>query len=84
MTKREKKIQVVKQMLSSCVNSGTSAFSFGNIPRNRFEGAKKSYAYDAKYDEVLALIDSENPRAAFVGMRLSQETGNEDIEEALV
>lgn len=58
MTKREKKIQVVKQMLSSCVNSGTSAFSFGNIPRNRFEGAKKSYAYDAKYDEVLALIDT--------------------------
>lgn len=58
MTKREKKIQVVKQMLSSCVTSSTSAFSFGNIPRNRFDGAKRNYAYDAKYDEVLALIDT--------------------------
>ena len=37
MGKRERKIQIVKEMLNSCVTTGTNAFTYGNIPRNRHE-----------------------------------------------
>ena len=58
MTKTEKKIQLVKQSLSSCVTSGTVCFTYGSIPKNRFNGAKKSYAFGVQYDEVIALVDT--------------------------
>lgn len=52
-----------------------------------FEGAISSLKNNLPSEVTKKRIHnkhSENPRAAFVGMRLSQETGNEDIEEALV
>jgi len=58
MTKDEKKIQVVKQMLSSCVSSSANEYTYGDIPRKRFNGARGSYAYGAQYEDVIALIDT--------------------------
>lgn len=59
MTKKEKQAEMFRDNINSCLRT-TSAeyFTYGNIPVNRFNGAKRSYANNADYNETIGLVDT--------------------------
>lgn len=52
----EEKINVVKRYLPKC-NSLYDCYTYGNIPRDKFNNACMSYAGHMEYEECLGLID---------------------------
>lgn len=60
MSKENERIRIVENKLGRCLANGSTAqyFTYGNIPKKRFEGAKRKYASSAEYNDVLGLIDT--------------------------
>ncbi len=58
MTLKEQIIKIISENLSECVNNSANYHIYGKIPRKKFDGARKSYATNVRYDDVLALIDT--------------------------
>ena len=56
MGKLEKKINLIKDYLPRC-NSVYSCYTYGSIPRAKFNNACLSYAGHVEYDKALGLID---------------------------
>lgn len=52
----EEKINVVKRYLQKC-NSVYNCYTYGNIPRDKFNNACMSYAGHMEYEECIGLID---------------------------
>ena len=73
MSKVEDKISVVESQLGLCVTSSASYYTYGNIPYKRFTGAKKNYAKDVRYDDVIGLVDTTILGGGERGMLLTLE-----------
>ena len=59
MRYEEKVCKIVQEEIRDCIKTSSAAcFLQGNIPVNRLNGAIRSYAYSAKPEEVVALIDT--------------------------
>ena len=52
----EEKVNVVKKYLPKC-NSLYSCYTYGNIPRDKFDNACSSYAGHMEYSQCIGLID---------------------------
>lgn len=74
MTKEDERIRIVQDKLGQCLASGSTAqhFTYGNIPQNRFDGARRKYASNAEYDDVLGLIDTTIFGGGERGMLITQ------------
>lgn len=54
--KRERKKNIIKKFLPNCYYN-SSVYTYGNIPRSKFDGACSSYAGCVDYSDVLGLVD---------------------------
>lgn len=73
MGKLEKKIQVIKEYLPRC-NSVYTCYTYGHIPRDKFNNACLNYAGHVNYENALGMIDETVFGSGKKGM-LFTETG---------
>ncbi|MCD7814606.1 MAG: hypothetical protein LUH20_11290 [Lachnospiraceae bacterium] len=59
MFEKKDKIEIIKAQLQSCLATESAAyFTYGNIPRKRFQGAARKYAAGVAYESVIGLVDT--------------------------
>lgn len=59
MRYEEKVYKIIQEEIRNCIKTSSAAcFLQGNIPMNRLNGAIRNYAYSAKPEEVVALINT--------------------------
>ena len=71
MGKLEKKIVIIKTYLPRC-NAVYDCYTFGNIPKEKFYNACRSYAGQVEYNKALGLIDETVFGSAKKGMLFTE------------
>lgn len=60
MKQKEKRLEIIKESISKCIIGNKFKHYVEDIPRDIYNNARKRYASDIEYKDILAIIDTSN------------------------
>lgn len=68
MKQKEKRLEIIKESISKCIIGNKFKYYVEDIPRDIYNNARKRYASDIEYKNILAIIDTSNKRNGSSGI----------------
>lgn len=68
MKQKEKRLEIIKESISKCIIGNKFKYYVEYIPRDIYNNARKRYASDIEYKDILAIIDTSNKKNGSSGI----------------
>lgn len=62
MKQKEKRLEIIKESISKCIIGNKFKYYVEYIPRDIYNNARKRYASDIEYKDILAIIDTSKKK----------------------